>query len=106
MKKTSLLGTLALLGAGIAVSSPVEAQVKAMCNWIETLPGRSPAEAQSSIAELNRVLAKLRKTGTECVFGPGGEKFCEPCISIAAAKICDLAGVGLGPQCKEVLALT
>lgn len=107
MKKSALMGTLAALALGVSATSPAEARVEALCSWIDQLPGRTPAEANHSISELNKVLAKLRATGRECVLGPGGEKFCEPCIARAAARICDLAAAAAGPEfCKEPVALT
>src|SRR4051812_14264432 len=106
LPKSGLLGTLSTiaLGAGptVAGAGAVQAQVNELCTWIQTLPGRTSAEAKSSIASLTDIVAQLQKTGGECVFGPTGEQFCKPCIEIAAAKIVDLTATAAGPPPRGV----
>src|SRR5579871_6131629 len=101
--KTGLMGTLSslALGAGLvltgAVDANAQAQFSALCSWINTLPGKTPTQARSSIASLQDIISRLQKTGSECVFGPTGEQFCKPCIELAAAKIVTLTAVAAGP---------
>jgi hypothetical protein len=108
--KTGLMGTLSTLalGAGLALTGAVDAnaqaQFSALCSWINTLPGRTPVQARSSIASLQDIMSRLQKTGSECVFGPTGEQFCKPCIELAAAKIVTLTAVAAGPAAGPRLA--